>query len=119
MVRSKEIRVKTVKAARGHAIPIGGVVLAVILFVIGIAAFKGGYSNIGPVFVIFGGLVVFLSILPMFDIPGWMMAIVTLGVIIVVIFITIPYVDAMVESFGIFMDELPTHLIEWLMSNVL
>jgi hypothetical protein len=117
MVRNKQIRAKSMKMARNHTVSLGGVVLAVVLFIIGIAAFKGGYTNIGPVFMAFGALVTFISVMPMFSIPGWAMGVITLGAIAIVVLFTIPYLETMATNFNVFMEELPTHIWEWLWSQ--
>ena len=117
-MRSKEIKAKTVKMAKKNTISLGGVIMAVVLFIIGIAALKGGYTNIGPMFMVFGGLVTFISVMPLFDIPGWAMAVITLGAIAFVIIFTMPYIDAMMTNMDEFLNDLPSHLLEWLLKSV-
>ena len=113
-MRNKALRARTVKAARNHMVSVGGLLLAALLFIIGIAAFSGGYTNVGPVFIAFGAFMIFVSVIPVLDIPGWATAVITVGSFAVVIIFSMPYIDAMVVEFEAFMQELPTLILDWL-----
>jgi hypothetical protein len=113
-MRSKEVRAKTTKAVQGHKASLGGIFLAVIFLIIGIAAMNGGYTNVGPIFLGFGGLIVFISLIPMFNLPGWAMAIVVLGAVVLIVVFTVPYVETIFEEFNAFLDELPSRFFEWI-----
>jgi hypothetical protein len=116
-MRSKEIKAKTTKAVRGHKVSVGAVVIAVIFFVLGMAAMNAGFDNLGPILLLLGGLIVFLGVLPLFDISGWAMALLVLGAIAGVVLFTVPLVENMFLELDAFINELPNRFLEWFLPD--
>jgi len=117
-IRNKNIRARTVKAARGNMISVGGFLTAAIMLIIGFAAFNAGFTNVGPIFLLLGGFVLLLSLLPVIGLPGWVVAVIAVGGLAVVVVGSMPFVDTMLVELDVFLDDLPTFILEWIFSGV-
>ena len=117
-IRSKNIRAKTVKVARGNMVSIGGMLMAAFLLIIGFAAYNAEYTNVGPIFLLLGGFILLLSLLPVVELPGWALAAIAVGGLAVVVVGSMPFVDAMLGELDVFLEDLPTIILEWLFSGI-
>lgn len=117
-VRNKNIRAKTAKVARNNMVSIGGLLMAAIMLIIGFAALNAGFTNVGPVFLLLGGFVLLLSLLPVIGLPGWVVAVIAVGGLVVVVVGSMPFVDTMLVELDVFLDDLPTFILEWIFSGV-
>lgn len=117
-IRSKNIRAKTVKVARGNMVSIGGMLMAAFLLIIGFAAYSAEYTNVGPIFLLLGGFVLLLTLLPVIELPGWALAAVAVGGLAVVVVGSMPFVDAMLGELDVFLEDLPTIILEWIFSGI-
>lgn len=116
-IRNKNIRARTVKTARNNMLSIGGLLMAGFLLIIGFVAASAGFSNVGPIFLLLGGYVLLLTILPVIDLPGWAIVSIAVGGLAVVVGGSIPFVDAMLVEWEAFLNDFPTILWEWIFSG--
>lgn len=98
-MKNKRIKAASVKYAKAHTVSTASIFSAVLFFIFGGVALSNGLNNLGPILIAFGALWLFLGLLPLAAISGWVIAVVSVVAVIGVTMFSIPYMDAAITEF--------------------
>ena len=98
MVMNRKSKVAKYKKNAAKNVSMFGIFVAMIFFAIGIVCLNYGYTNIGPVFLLFGGLWTFLALLPLWDVNRFIIAGVSIGAMILALVLVVPYIEAAITD---------------------